>query len=57
VILAREWTGEPVGGEVRTEINREKTRVLEVKPGGGSLDFPGYTFRWDRDLRGRPTSI
>jgi RNA-directed DNA polymerase len=27
--------------------------VVEVKPEGGSLDFLGYTFRWDRDLRGR----
>jgi RNA-directed DNA polymerase len=26
---------------------------VEVKPGGDSLDFLGYRFRWDRDLRGR----
>ena len=36
------------------EINREKTRVVEVKPEGGSLDFPGYTLRYDRNLKGRP---
>lgn len=61
VILAREWTGEltdwvesRLEGKFGLEINREKTRVVEVKPGGGSLDFLGYTFRWDRDLRGRP---
>ena len=61
VILAREWTGEltdwvesKLEGKFGLEINREKTRVVEVKPGGGSLDFLGYTFRWDRDLRGRP---
>ena len=60
VILAREWTGEltewvesRLEGKFGLEINREKTRVVEVKPGGGSLDFLGYTFRWDRDLRGR----
>jgi RNA-directed DNA polymerase len=60
VILAREWTEELTGwteskleGKFGLEINREKTRVVEVKPGGGSLDFLGYTFRWDRDLRGR----
>lgn len=61
VILAREWTGELTGwiesrleGKFGLEINREKTRVVEVKPGGGSLDFLGYTFRWDRDRQGRP---
>jgi RNA-directed DNA polymerase len=61
VILARKWTGEltdwvesRLEGKFGLEINREKTRVVEVKPGGGSLDFLGYTFRWDRDLRGRP---
>jgi len=27
--------------------------VVEVRPGRESLDFLGYTFRWDRDLRGR----
>jgi RNA-directed DNA polymerase len=61
VILAREWTGELTGwiesrleGKFGLEINREKTRVVEVKVGGGSLDFLGYTFRWDRDRQGRP---
>lgn len=61
VILAREWTGaltewveSRLEGKFGLEINREKTRVVEVKAGGGSLDFLGYTFRWDRDLRGRP---
>jgi RNA-directed DNA polymerase len=60
VMLARTWTGELTGwveakleGKFGLEINREKTRVVEVQPGGGSLDFLGYTFRWDRDLRGR----
>ena len=60
VMLAREWTAEltewvesRLEGKFGLEINREKTRVVEVKPEGGSLDFLGYTFRWDRDLRGR----
>jgi RNA-directed DNA polymerase len=35
------------------EINREKTRVVRLKEEGASLDFLGYTFRYDRDLRGR----
>ena len=35
------------------EINREKTRVVDLKEQGASLDFLGYTFRYDRDLKGR----
>lgn len=35
------------------EINREKTRVVNLWEEGARLDFLGYTFRFDRDLRGR----
>jgi len=35
------------------EINREKTRVIDLKQEGASLDFLGFTFRYDRDLKGR----
>ena len=31
-------------------INREKTSVLKVERGGDSLDFLGFTFRYDRSL-------
>lgn len=34
-------------------MNREKTRVLRVEPGCQTLDFLGYSLRWERDLRGR----
>jgi len=33
-------------------INREKTRIVDLRQ-GVSLDFLGYTFRFDRDRRGR----
>jgi RNA-directed DNA polymerase len=36
------------------ELNREKTRIVDLKQTGASLDFLGYTFRYDRDLYGRP---
>jgi len=36
------------------ELNREKTRVVDLGRVGESLDFLGFTFRYDRDLRGRP---
>lgn len=35
------------------EINREKTRVVNLKEEGVSLDFLGYTFRYEHDKRGR----
>ena len=34
------------------EINREKTRIINLEE-GEQLDFLGFTFRNDRDLRGR----
>jgi len=35
------------------EINRDKTRVVDLKQEGASLDFLGFTFRFDRDRKGR----
>jgi len=34
------------------EVNREKTRVVDLKQVGTSVDFLGYTFRNDRDRLG-----
>lgn len=36
------------------ELNREKTRVVNLKQVGARLDFLGYTFRYERDRHGRP---
>jgi RNA-directed DNA polymerase len=33
-------------------VNREKTRVVNLKEPRTSLDFLGYTFRFDRDRHG-----
>ena len=38
---------------LRLEINREKTRVVDLKQPGTHVDFLGYTFRYDRDWYGR----
>lgn len=35
------------------EINREKTRIVRLREPGQRLDFLGFTFRYDRDLKGR----
>ncbi len=35
------------------ELNREKTRIVDLRRPRASLDFLGYTFRYDRDRFGR----
>jgi RNA-directed DNA polymerase len=35
-------------------LNRRKTRVVKLADPQSSVDFLGYTFRYDRDLKGRP---
>ena len=35
------------------EINREKTRVVNIREEGASLDFLGFTFRYYQDLKGQ----
>jgi RNA-directed DNA polymerase len=39
-------------GWLGLQINREKTRILDLRQAGQSLDFLGYTFRYDRDRLG-----
>jgi len=60
VVLAR-YQGEKLSGWIESklegwmglEINRDKTRVSDLKQEGAKLDFLGYTFRYERDLKGR----
>lgn len=40
-------------GKFQLEINREKTRIVDLREQRASLNFLGYTFRWDRDRKGR----
>jgi RNA-directed DNA polymerase len=47
-----EWIEAKLEGWLGLEINRDKTRVVELGKPKASLDFLGYTFRWDRDLYG-----
>lgn len=39
-----------IEGRMGLTINREKTRVVKLNEEGASLEFLGYTFRYDRDL-------
>ncbi|MBO0723649.1 MAG: group II intron reverse transcriptase/maturase, partial [Blastocatellia bacterium] len=41
-----------IEGRMGLTINREKTRVVDLKEKGAKLDFLGFTFRYDRDLYG-----
>jgi RNA-directed DNA polymerase len=49
----RGWIEEKIEGWLRLEINRDKTRVVDLREEKASLDFLGYTFRWQRDRYGR----
>jgi RNA-directed DNA polymerase len=40
-------------GKFQLEIHREKTRVVDWREEGASLNFLGHTFRYDRDRKGR----
>jgi RNA-directed DNA polymerase len=60
VVLAKQMGAEVIGyiesrleGKFQLEIKREKTRVVDLREEGASLNFLGYTFRYDRDLKGR----
>ena len=60
VVMAR-YQGKELIGFIETkledwmglEINREKTRVVNLREAGASLDFLSYTFRYERDRYGR----
>jgi len=44
-----------IEGRMGLTINREKTRIVRVGK-SGSFDFLGFTFRRDRDLKGRDST-
>ncbi|MCP4966155.1 MAG: maturase [bacterium] len=47
------WVESKLEGWLGLEINRDKTRVVNLKEQGASLDFLGFTFRYHDDLEGR----
>lgn len=50
----RNWVEDKLEGWLGLQINRDKTRIMDLRQPGQSLDFLGYTFRYDRDQYGRP---
>jgi RNA-directed DNA polymerase len=60
VVLARyqserliSFIEEKLEGWLELEINRDKTKVVKLREEGASLNFLGYTFRYDHDRFGR----
>jgi RNA-directed DNA polymerase len=49
----REWVEQTLEGRFQLTINRDKTRVVNLKEPSASVSFLGFTFRYDRDLKGR----
>jgi RNA-directed DNA polymerase len=49
----RDWIEGKLEGWLGLQINREKTRSMNLYDAGQSLDFLGYTFRWNLDRYGR----
>jgi RNA-directed DNA polymerase len=49
----RQWIEGVLTDRLGLEINQEKTSVIHVGDEGTSLDFLGYSFRYDHDLHGR----
>jgi RNA-directed DNA polymerase len=63
VIMARsvgsritQFVEQTLHGSLDLTINADKTRTVRLMRPGEGLDFLGYTFRYDRDLHGRPKS-
>jgi RNA-directed DNA polymerase len=48
------WMEETLEQWMGLKLNRDKTRIVDLKQVGARLDFLGYSYRYDRDLLGRP---
>ena len=60
VVLARwmgsritTWIENRLEGDLGLTINRDKTSIVRMDSAGETLDFLGYTLRYDRDLKER----
>jgi RNA-directed DNA polymerase len=49
----KSWVEVKIENWMGLKINREKTKVIDVTQPSATLEFLGYTFRFDKDLKGR----
>lgn len=47
------WIERKIEGLLKLTINRDKTKIVKLKTAKETLNFLGYSFRNDRDLKGR----
>lgn len=50
----KDWIETKLEGWLGLVINREKTRTVQLKGEGQILNFLGYSFRYEKDRKGRP---
>jgi RNA-directed DNA polymerase len=50
----KQWTEGQLEGWLGLVINRDKTRTIQLRDGTETLDFLGYSFRFEKDRQGRP---
>jgi RNA-directed DNA polymerase len=50
----KQWIENELEDWLGLVINREKTRTIQLRDGSQTLDFLGYSFRFEKDLKGRP---
>lgn len=48
-----EWIENRLENGLGLTVNRDKTSVVKVEEPGSTLNFLGFTFRYDRDIKGR----
>src|SRR5437667_1988300 len=50
----QQWIEGQLEGWLGLVINREKTRTIQLRDEAATLDFLGYSFRYEKDRQGRP---
>ena len=52
-VQLKQWIEARLEGWLGLVINRDKTRIVALRSQGQTLDFLGYSFRYERDRKGR----
>ncbi|MCH9624864.1 MAG: hypothetical protein S4CHLAM123_00260 [Chlamydiales bacterium] len=50
----QDWIVKKLEDDLELSINKEKTKIVDIKRKGEKLDFLGFSMRMDKDLHGRP---